>query len=530
MAVDLLVDLFAMVGREMLPWTLTYLLHSSLALGAVWLVARWWGLPVSSEAVLWKVALFGSVLTAVTQVWTGVGNPVGELHVEVPGASRQGRAGAVVAPGTRSTIPSFGERQAGPAEVKTTAPDSRTARTGVTGSRNPSGSPSGGGFPWTACLLPLWALGTGALLARILFTHQRFHRALRSRRSIDAPHLRRTLEKLTERAGVRREIRLSASESLPAPAVLGRREICLPEHLLSALDRRSQKSALAHEVGHVAHRDPQWSLASSLATAFLFFQPLNWIAARRIRRTAEFLADDWAVRQGASGLDLARCLSEVASWSVSLTVSRGPATSAVLEDGGALVARTRRLLHPGGTGSHTSTGPRLIGGVALLGALVATTPSIEVVVPGPTAEPETREEESRPLAVAATDGEEPRGTDARRIPSLDSIAPVEQRHSVTEVEDPPPEAVLRTGTDAERLRGAGRTLTKEDPTRAVRVFLEIIKERPGTRARTVAIRALRGLPDSLSLPALDTLARRHPDAAVREEAAEWATAKRSRRF
>lgn len=529
MAVDLLIDFFAMAGREMLPWTLTYLLHSSLALGGVWLVARWWDLPVSSEAVLWKVALFGSVLTAATQVWTGVDNPVGELHVEIPGASRQGRAGTVVASGTRSNIPSSGERRAGQAEVKPTAPDSRSARTGVTGSPNSSRSPSGGGFPWTAYLLPLWTLGTGALLARILFTHRRFHRALRIRSSIDAPYLRRTLEKLTERAGVRREILLTASESLPAPAVLGRREICLPERLLSDLDRRSQKSALAHEVGHVVHRDPQWSLASSLTTAFLFFQPLNWIAARRIRRMTEFLADDWAIRQGASGLDLARCLSEVASWSVSVAVSRGPGTSAILEDRGALVARTRRLLHPEGTGSRSSMGPRLIGGVTLLTALVATTPSIEVVVPGPTDGSETGEGESRRLAVADTARMERPDPNARRIRSPDSTASGDQPRSVTRAKDARPETILRKGTDAERVRRAGRVLTEEDPTRAVRVFLEIIKERPGTRARAVAIRALRGLPDSLSLPALDTLARRHPDAAVREEAAEWATAKRSRR-
>lgn len=520
MAVDPLVDVLAMAGREVLPWTLTYLLHSSLALGAVWLATRWGDLPVTSEAVLWKVALLGSILAAAVQVWAGVPSAGGTLQVELPGSSRGDRAGAVVAPETRSTIRSSGSRRAKEVGDGPGGDVSRTGRTRAAGSPGPSRSPLSGGFPWTACLLPLWALITGALLARILFTHRRFHRAVRDRSSIHAPHLQGTLEELTERAGVRREVRLTCSETLPAPALLGRREICLPKRLLSDLDRRSQNSALAHEVGHVVHGDPRWSLIMSLTTAFLFFQPLNWIAARRIRQTAEFLADDWAVRQGASGLDLARCLSEVASWSVSAAVSRGPGTSAILEREGALVVRTRRLLHPDRTMFHPSRGASSIGGVTLLAVLVATIPSIQVDVQGPT---------GGSADVARSPHARGRDDNGERAGSMTDGA---QHPEVTKAEGSrpeAPEAVLRKGTDPERLRRAGRVLSEEDPVRAVRVFLEIIKGRPGTSARTVAIRGLRGLSDAIALPALDSVARRHPDPAVREEAGEWAKAKRDRK-
>ena len=52
-----------------------------------------------------------------------------------------------------------------------------------------------------------------------------------------------------------------------------------------------------------------------LACAF-FFQPLNWVARRRLREISEMLSDEWAVARTGRPLSLAGCLAEVAGWSV----------------------------------------------------------------------------------------------------------------------------------------------------------------------------------------------------------------------
>jgi hypothetical protein len=45
-----------------------------------------------------------------------------------------------------------------------------------------------------------------------------------------------------------------------------------------------------------------------------FFQPLNWLASRRLAACAELLADDWAAQRTTRPLELAECLTAVARW------------------------------------------------------------------------------------------------------------------------------------------------------------------------------------------------------------------------
>jgi hypothetical protein len=75
----------------------------------------------------------------------------------------------------------------------------------------------------------------------------------------------------------------------------------------------------------------------------LFFQPLNHFARRKIRDTAEFQCDDWAANHVGTGVHLAKCLAEVASW-----FERGrhdsPLAATMAEEGSPIVRRITRLL------------------------------------------------------------------------------------------------------------------------------------------------------------------------------------------
>lgn len=100
--------------------------------------------------------------------------------------------------------------------------------------------------------------------------------------------------------------------------------------------------AMAHEVAHLVRRDPGWMRVTTLISSVLFFQPLNRLAARNLRETAELLADDWAVERTGAPLKLARSLARVAQW---LTPRRpSPVLAMAGVEGAALGRRVERIL------------------------------------------------------------------------------------------------------------------------------------------------------------------------------------------
>lgn len=80
------------------------------------------------------------------------------------------------------------------------------------------------------------------------------------------------------------------------------------------LDLDQQRSFLAHELAHLARRDPVWLGVGSLIERVFWIQPLDRVANRPIATSVEFLCDDWAVHRTGSGVPLARCLAQVAEW------------------------------------------------------------------------------------------------------------------------------------------------------------------------------------------------------------------------
>jgi len=109
-------------------------------------------------------------------------------------------------------------------------------------------------------------------------------------------------------------VRLTRSDGLASPIALGRSEICVPGAVLTDLDAAQQRSVLAHELAHIARRDPLWLTGASLLERVFFFQPLNRLARRRIQESAEYLCDDWAVGRTGSGITMAKSLMKVAEW------------------------------------------------------------------------------------------------------------------------------------------------------------------------------------------------------------------------
>ncbi len=103
------------------------------------------------------------------------------------------------------------------------------------------------------------------------------------------------LEQLARAAG-RPMPRLTECVQLCAPIAIGRREICIPAGVFASLPKEGARAVLAHELAHLARRDTPWATWVHLLDRIFFVQPLQRWASRRMRETAEFLADDFAVR------------------------------------------------------------------------------------------------------------------------------------------------------------------------------------------------------------------------------------------
>ena len=118
-------------------------------------------------------------------------------------------------------------------------------------------------------------------------------------------------------------------------------EIVLPQRALDELDPEQQESMLAHEMAHIARRDPAWLLVSGVIECLFFFQPFHRLGRRHLQETTEYLCDEWAVEQTGRRLTLARCLAQIAGW---LERPHALPVACMARLGSPLVRRVQRLL------------------------------------------------------------------------------------------------------------------------------------------------------------------------------------------
>ena len=134
--------------------------------------------------------------------------------------------------------------------------------------------------------------------------------------------------------GLRRPVAIlqSAHPSLLVTWGLRRPTILLPAAARSWSDERIA-IVLRHELAHVRRADWIVLLATTLLRAICWFNPLVWLACRRLRQESEHACDDMVLRHGVAGADYATHLIDIAR----------------------LVCRTRRGWVPAPAIAHPST-------------------------------------------------------------------------------------------------------------------------------------------------------------------------------
>ncbi len=289
-------------------WLLTLALHAAVLLALAWLVDR--QLPrdhLGWREWLWRIALFGALLTA-----------SGQMLLDTPKAAR-------ISP-TRNVQSSSPAEHSSPAIPRSDADlGSTTLMTSVSRPRRLSthvttdpealtkaattvlmADPT-----WYQCIVAAWLAGVVLAFARIARSWTRLQRTMAHAEELSDEAIGPVAAQLAGQAGVAVP-RLLVMDSLASPAALVGHRIVLPRWIFTRLDQAQMHAMLAHEIAHLARRDPARKLAIAAACALLWFLPLTGMARRRLDAIAEQACDAWATKQCGDGRVLAECLYECA--------------------------------------------------------------------------------------------------------------------------------------------------------------------------------------------------------------------------
>ena len=332
-----------------LGWLTTYLLHSTVLIGAAWLLMRVVALQPGTRDLLWRVSLLGGIATA-TAATIGAPEPA-DLHL----VRRTIRAEVTVAPSesglqqaplgwetvreTPSGVRRFETR------LRRVSPECRAlVRAGPTPSAawlehvremcGPGPAPA-----WQLVVVLIWIAGAGPGLWSIAADRW----SLRELRASLRPAGSRTERLLRSVDGGRGRARSMTSPLLAGPCAMTGGIIGISERCVEELDDAQLSAVLAHELAHVARRDPTWSTIVRMLVAVAWMQPLNRLARREGLVAAEEACDDWALTRTGERRSLASSIARVATWMAAVPAP-GATTSMAGTGGGSASSRIRRIL------------------------------------------------------------------------------------------------------------------------------------------------------------------------------------------
>ncbi len=200
-----------------------------------------------------------------------------------------------------------------PARSETgTAPLTAPAGSGISASAS---APSAG-RSWSTppVLLLLWSAGALLALAPLAIASLRVARIVQRATPLDAPRWSALADRAAEAQGLDRsrlDLRRATGPTTPLTWGVLRPVVILPVSCETWSDAQAYE-VLVHEAGHMRRHDCLTQLLASAACVFYWFNPLVWLAARRMLTERERACDDQVLLAGARASDYANDLLELA--------------------------------------------------------------------------------------------------------------------------------------------------------------------------------------------------------------------------
>jgi|GEM_PF-3796700 len=188
---------------------------------------------------------------------------------------------------------------------------------------------------WPGFIVVIWILAAALMIVRVLMAMFSLRRLEWKSQIVRDDFWGGILGDLCARIPVGRRVRLLSSSGKPMPMTWGilRPRVLLPAEAEEWSMQRRQV-VLAHELCHVRRWDAATQLAGELALALYWFNPLAWLAVRRLAVERERACDDMVLLLGTRASDYAEELFAVA------TGFAGPAFSGAA---GIAMARSSKL-------------------------------------------------------------------------------------------------------------------------------------------------------------------------------------------
>jgi beta-lactamase regulating signal transducer with metallopeptidase domain len=164
----------------------------------------------------------------------------------------------------------------------------------------------------TTVLLAIWAIGAAAVLLRLAVGTMLVARLARRGQRIDDGGWLSLAQRLANTLRIDRPLILMRGDRLGVPVTWG---VVYPVVLLpddaDAWPEERRRYVLVHEMAHVKRLDALTQLVGQLALALFWFDPLVWIAVRRMQLEREHACDDYVLRHGTQPSQYAADLLEM---------------------------------------------------------------------------------------------------------------------------------------------------------------------------------------------------------------------------
>ena len=195
-------------------------------------------------------------------------------------------------PAARAATPNAMPSPSAPAENGTVTPSG-----GREGPATPA--PTRRAPSLTTMLVALWALGAAAVLLRLAAGTVIVARLARRGARVDDGGWLSLAQRLATTLRIDRPLTLLRGDRLGVPVTWGivYPIVLLPEDADAWPDER-RRYVLVHEMAHVKRLDALTQLVGQVALAVFWFNPLMWIAVRRMQLEREHACDDYVLRHG----------------------------------------------------------------------------------------------------------------------------------------------------------------------------------------------------------------------------------------
>lgn len=206
-------------------------------------------------------------------------------------------------------------------------------------------APAREGFPWARVVVLAWLAGAGFVTVVTAIGRVRLAWLTRGSEDLDHGSWPALANRIADEMGVARRVRLRIVDRETMPMVWGvlRPVVLLPASAAS-WSGSLRRHVLLHELAHVKRGDCLIQIVSRVALAVHWFNPLAWIAARRLRLERERACDDHVLGYGADACDYAEDLVGMAR---RLRPSRGSALALGMADPSRFGDRVIALLDAG---------------------------------------------------------------------------------------------------------------------------------------------------------------------------------------